>query len=163
MGSLAGRGKYSFWTTFCFPFYKASAQTCFTPHRSEVVPYTYVQHFVTRIYDLGICSFGGTVFLAQYLQLVLGLSPWQAGIWMLPWTIGFIIGSLLNTLFIRFIKPVRVMTIGFVLAAIGYAILVQLEYLPPLMALVIGSVITSISMAPIFTLTTDFILEFCTA
>ncbi|HTE27372.1 MFS transporter [Flavitalea sp.] len=104
-------------------------------------------------------SFGGTVFLAQYLQLVLGLSPLKAGLWMLPWTIGFIIGSLLTPLIIRFMKPVRVMTIGFVLAAIGYAILLQLEYLPPLMAIVIGSVITSISMAPIFTLTTDFILN----
>jgi DHA2 family multidrug resistance protein-like MFS transporter len=104
-------------------------------------------------------SFGGTVFIAQYLQLVLGLSPLYAGIWMLPWTIGFIIGSLLTPVFIRYVKPVRVMIIGFVLATIGYAILLQLEYLPPLLALVMGSVITSISMAPVFTLTTDFILN----
>jgi DHA2 family multidrug resistance protein-like MFS transporter len=104
-------------------------------------------------------SFGGSVFLAQYLQMVLGLSPLQAGLWMLPWTIGFIIGSLLTPVFIRYMKPVRLMTIGFVLGAIGYAILFQLEYLPPLLALVLGSVITSISMAPVFTLTTDFILN----
>jgi DHA2 family multidrug resistance protein-like MFS transporter len=104
-------------------------------------------------------SFGGSVFLAQYLQLVLGLSPLEAGLWMLPWTLGFIIGSLLTPVMIRYIKPVTLMTIGFVLGAIGYAILLQVQYLPPLMAIVIGSVITSISMAPVFTLTTDFIVN----
>ncbi|MHA4846370.1 MFS transporter [Flavitalea antarctica] len=104
-------------------------------------------------------SFGGSVFLAQYLQMVLGLSPLQAGLWMLPWTIGFIIGSLLTPVLIKYMKPVRLMTIGFVFGAIGYAIMTQLETLPPLLVIVIGSVITSISMAPVFTLTTDFILN----
>ncbi|RYZ18683.1 MAG: MFS transporter, partial [Sphingobacteriales bacterium] len=104
-------------------------------------------------------SFGGSVFIAQYLQLVLGLSPLVAGLWMLPWTLGFIVGSLLTPAMTRYMKPVTLMIIGFALAAIGYAILMQVHYLPPLVALVTGSIITSISMAPIFTLTTDFILS----
>src|SRR5688572_4053347 len=31
--------------------------------------------------------FGGFFFLPQYLQLILGLSPFEAGLWMLPWAL----------------------------------------------------------------------------
>src|SRR4029453_3084465 len=36
---------------------------------------------------------GYFLFIAQYLQLVLGLSPLAAGLWSLPAAIGFIVGS----------------------------------------------------------------------
>ena len=36
---------------------------------------------------------GYFLFVAQYLQLVLGLSPLEAGLWSLPSAIGFIVGS----------------------------------------------------------------------
>ncbi|HTF31303.1 MAG TPA: MFS transporter, partial [Flavitalea sp.] len=104
-------------------------------------------------------TFGSSIFISQYMQLVLGLSPLRAGLWMLPWALGFIIGSLFTPLIIKHINPVQVMTAGFTLGALGYGIILQVETLPPLAALVIGSIITSISMAPIFILTTDFILS----
>ena len=37
--------------------------------------------------------FGGFFFLPQYLQLVLGLSPFKGGLWTLPWGVAFIVGS----------------------------------------------------------------------
>jgi MFS transporter, DHA2 family, multidrug resistance protein len=104
-------------------------------------------------------SFGTSVFMAQYLQLILGLSPLEAGLWTLPWSLGFIAGSLLTPRLIRNIRPVMVMTAGFALSALGYAIILQVHLLPPLVAIVTGSIITSFSMAPIFILTTDFILS----
>jgi DHA2 family multidrug resistance protein-like MFS transporter len=43
---------------------------------------------------LGIfIAVGYFLFVAQYLQLVLGLSPLEAGLWSLPSAIGFIVGS----------------------------------------------------------------------
>ena len=36
--------------------------------------------------------FGGFLFLPQYLQLVLGLSPFRAGLWTLPWAVAFVGG-----------------------------------------------------------------------
>ena len=36
------------------------------------------------------------LFVAQYLQLVLGLSPLEAGLWTLPLGVGFIVGSMLT-------------------------------------------------------------------
>ena len=45
-------------------------------------------------YFLGIfVVVGYFLFIAQYLQLVLGLSPIEAAVWSLPSAIGFIVGS----------------------------------------------------------------------
>jgi DHA2 family multidrug resistance protein-like MFS transporter len=41
-------------------------------------------------------AIGSFLFVAQYLQLVLGLSPLQAGLWSLPSAFGFIVGSQLG-------------------------------------------------------------------
>lgn len=40
--------------------------------------------------------FGVSLFVAQYLQLVLGYGPLEAGLWTLPLFVGFISGSLLT-------------------------------------------------------------------
>ena len=40
-------------------------------------------------------SFGSYIFIAQYLQLVLGLSPLDAGLWTVPLMCAYIVGSLL--------------------------------------------------------------------
>jgi DHA2 family multidrug resistance protein-like MFS transporter len=48
--------------------------------------------------------FGGSLFLPQYLQLVVGLSPLRSGLWTLPWAIGFVIGSLATPALARRIR-----------------------------------------------------------
>ena len=40
--------------------------------------------------------FGTFLFIAQYLQLVLGLSPLEAGLWTLPSSLAFVAGSMLT-------------------------------------------------------------------
>ena len=41
-------------------------------------------------------TFGMFLFMAQYLQLVLGLSPLEAGLWSLPSSLGFVAGAMLT-------------------------------------------------------------------
>src|SRR5262249_5420447 len=48
-----------------------------------------------------VVLFGAWVFIAQYLQLVLGLTPLQAGLWTLPWSLGFVVGSLCTPALVR--------------------------------------------------------------
>jgi MFS transporter, DHA2 family, multidrug resistance protein len=103
-------------------------------------------------------TFGSYIFISQYLQLVLGLSPLQAGLWTLPWGCGFIVGSLLTPVVVRKVKPAYLMTVGFACAAIGFWLATQVKQMHPLIAIVSGSVLFSIFMAPVFTLTTDFII-----
>ena len=52
---------------------------------------------------------GYFLFIAQYLQLVLGLSPWQAGLWSLPSAAGFIAGSNLAPRFVHRFRPAIVL------------------------------------------------------
>lgn len=54
-------------------------------------------------------TFGVFVFISQYLQMVVGLSPLQAGVWMLPWALSFVVGSTLTPAIVRRIRPGLVM------------------------------------------------------
>ena len=55
---------------------------------------------------LGIfIAFGYFLFVAQYLQLVLGLSPLEAGLWSLPSALGFIVGSQAAPWILRRVRP----------------------------------------------------------
>src|SRR6266496_63417 len=103
----------------------------------------------------------GTFFLiAQYLQLVLGLSPLSAGLWTLPSSLGFIVGSLLAPKIVRRLGPGLTMAYGLVLAAIGSAVLAQLHGIgdSAFAALVTGSVLLALGVAPVVTLATDLIV-----
>jgi DHA2 family multidrug resistance protein-like MFS transporter len=103
-------------------------------------------------------AFGAFVFIAQYLQLVLGLSPLQAGLWTVPFAGGFIVGSMLTPMIVRQIRPAFVMAAGSALAAVGFAILTQVDGASGLEVLVTGFVVFSLGLAPVFTLATDMIV-----
>jgi MFS transporter, DHA2 family, multidrug resistance protein len=103
-------------------------------------------------------SFAALLFLAQYLQLVLGLSPLRAGLWMLPSSVGFIVGSLLTPLLVRRARPAYVMAAGMALAAVGFALLTLLDAAAGLAVLVTGSVAFSLGSAPTTTLATDLMV-----
>jgi MFS transporter, DHA2 family, multidrug resistance protein len=102
-------------------------------------------------------GFGTLLFVAQYLQLVLGLSPLAAGLWMLPASAGFVVGSMLTPLLGRRVRPGLVMAGGLALAAVGFGLLTQLgsDHAAGLAVLVAGSVIFSLALAPVDTLAAD--------
>jgi len=97
-------------------------------------------------------------FTDQYLQLVLGLSPLWAGLWTVPSFGGFILGSLLTPLTVRYTRPAYVMAAGLAMASIGFVILTQVGTTSGLATLVTGSVVLSLGMAPVFTLVTNMVL-----
>jgi MFS transporter, DHA2 family, multidrug resistance protein len=101
---------------------------------------------------------GYFLFVAQYLQLVLGLSPLEAGLWSLPSALGFIAGSQLGPRILGQVRPARVVAGGLGLAAVGLGLLTQVGASGGLAALVTGSVIISLGMAPVFGLTTELIV-----
>jgi MFS transporter, DHA2 family, multidrug resistance protein len=103
-------------------------------------------------------AFGIFLFIAQYLQLVLGLSPLEAGLWTVPSAGGFIAGSLLAPFLVRFIRPAFVVAGGLVVAALGLALLTQVEGDSDLAVVVIGSVVVALGVAPPVTLATDLIV-----
>jgi DHA2 family multidrug resistance protein-like MFS transporter len=101
---------------------------------------------------------GYFLFIAQYLQLVLGLSPLAAGLWSVPSALGFVIGSNAAPRILRYVRPAPLMSAGLVMAAVGLAVLTQVGGDEGLAMVVISSVIISLGLAPVFGLTTEFIV-----
>jgi DHA2 family multidrug resistance protein-like MFS transporter len=98
-------------------------------------------------------------FIAQYLQLVLGMGPLEAGLWLLPSAGGFILGSTLMAPLARRVRPAFVVSGGLALAAVGSAVLAGVEGTSGLPLLVIGSVLMAIGIAQALTLSTDLIVS----
>jgi DHA2 family multidrug resistance protein-like MFS transporter len=103
-------------------------------------------------------GFAGLLFVAQDLQLVVGLSPLQAGPWTVPSGAGFIVGSMLTPMLVRRLRPALVMASGLVLAAVGFGLLTQVAPASGLAVLVTGSVVFSLGLAPVFTLAADLVV-----
>jgi DHA2 family multidrug resistance protein-like MFS transporter len=101
---------------------------------------------------------GYFLYVAQYLQLVVGLSPLEAGAWSLPSAAGFIIGSQLAPRIASRFRPAYVIGAALGLAAVGLAILTQVGPTGGLLTLVLGSVVISLGLAPVFGLTTELIV-----
>ncbi len=103
-------------------------------------------------------AFGLFVFIAQYLQLVLGLSPWRAGLWTAPFAVAFIVGSQLTPPIARRIRPAFVMAGGLGLAAVGYGVLTQIDSASGLAVVVTAQLMFALGLAPAFTLATDLVI-----
>ncbi|MGX5729710.1 MFS transporter [Pseudoxanthomonas beigongshangi] len=106
----------------------------------------------------GLSMMGVYIFMTQYLQLVLGLSPLQAGLATVPWSLCFTVGSLLAPRLARHWGARRVMVRGLLLAAIGFGITALV--IPPhgLWILIAGMLAMSIGLAPVFTVGNELII-----
>jgi DHA2 family multidrug resistance protein-like MFS transporter len=104
-----------------------------------------------------LVTFGSYFVVAQYLQLVAGLSPLAAGLWMLPWSASYVIGSFLAPVIARRVQPAFVMAGGLVLAACGFMAVTRAAGLG-VEAVIVGSTVYSLGMSPVFTLGIDTIV-----
>jgi DHA2 family multidrug resistance protein-like MFS transporter len=104
-----------------------------------------------------LVAFGSYVFIGQYLQLVLGLSPLAAGLWTLPWSAGFIVGSMVAPALGRRVRPPWLMGTGLIVAALGLVALSRVAD-SGLTGIVVGTTIFSLGLAPVITLGTDLMV-----
>jgi DHA2 family multidrug resistance protein-like MFS transporter len=118
---------------------------------------TFNAALVTNILAIFV-AFGYFLFVAQYLQLVVGLSPLQAGLWSLPSSVGFILGSNLAPRFVHRVRPVVLLSAALGLAALALGMLTQVVGSTGLAVVVTASVVISLALAPVFTLTTELIV-----
>jgi DHA2 family multidrug resistance protein-like MFS transporter len=103
--------------------------------------------------------FGIEVFVAQYLQLVLGYSPLQAGLWSVPGAAAFVVGSQLTPAIAARLRPPVVMLGGILVAVVGAAVLTQAEATGGPETVIAGIVILSLGLAPLFTLAADLAIS----
>ena len=107
---------------------------------------------------LAVVAIAGPFFvISQFMQLVLGLSPLEAGLWALPGTIAGAAGPLLAPVLARRFRPAYVVAGGLVIAA-GAAVLTQVQADGGLAAVVIGHALLSFGIGPALTITVDMLI-----
>jgi DHA2 family multidrug resistance protein-like MFS transporter len=98
------------------------------------------------------------LLVPQYLQLVAGLSPLHAGIWLVPQMLGMVVGSTLATAIGPRIRPADVIATGLVVAALGFVLMTQVDAAGGVVLLTIAFVGASIGISPAVVLGTDLVV-----
>ncbi|WP_407674486.1 MFS transporter [Nonomuraea glycinis] len=126
--------------------------------------------FANRAFSTAVATLALGIFVlwgfnyafAQYLQLVRGLSPLEAGLWTAPSAIGVIVGSMLASRIVRWIAPGPVIAAGLALAAVGFVVVAAQAGLTAgtsaLALLVTGAIIVSAGLGPMMALATDMVV-----
>lgn len=138
-------------------------------HRQRTLPEPLldVGLFANRVFTVAVltnllCTFallGVLFFLPQYLQLVLGLSPLTAGLWMTPLALGTITGSLAAPRLARLVGLRAVISGGMVLATAGFAAAVVLTATAGLGGLAVWTVLLGLGIGMAESLTNDVIVS----
>jgi MFS transporter, DHA2 family, multidrug resistance protein len=108
---------------------------------------------------IGVVMAGIFLFVAQYLQVVLGMSPLAAGLWLIPPSGAIIAASMLATVLVRRIRPAHLVGGGLAVAAVGLALLAQVGAEPDLALVIAGTVVLGVGVAPASTLSVDLIIS----
>jgi DHA2 family multidrug resistance protein-like MFS transporter len=90
----------------------------------------------------------------QYFQLVLGMSPLEAGLWMLPMMVTGIIGTMGAPLLLRWLRAGTAMTAGFLVAIPGLALMAMSGRLQ----VVIGLATVSVGIQVVLAITYDLVV-----
>jgi DHA2 family multidrug resistance protein-like MFS transporter len=106
-----------------------------------------------------LVGFGILVLVAQYLQLVLDLTPFEAGLWGVPSGLGFVVGSLLTSGVLKVLRPALVLGGGLVLAAGGLALMAHAVEVHSLIFITAGNTIFAVGSAPGTAIVADFVVS----
>jgi DHA2 family multidrug resistance protein-like MFS transporter len=130
-------------------------------------PLVDLEMFKSRVFNVSLATnviaifiaIGYFLFVAQYLQLVVGLTPFEAGLWSLPSAAGFVAGSTVAPRFIHRVRPGLVIGVCMAIAAIGLGLLARVGVWGDLNIIVGASVLIALALAPVFNLTTELIVS----
>ncbi|NDL58662.1 MFS transporter [Phytoactinopolyspora mesophila] len=108
---------------------------------------------------IGMGTIGGVyLFVTQYLQLVEGLSPLQAGLRIAPAAMLEMIVAVLVPLLARRLPPPHIVATGLVVMAAGLLVLTQVDSAPGLGLLLSGMFVVFLGTAPLMVLSTDLVI-----
>lgn len=102
---------------------------------------------------------GVSLFVTQYLQLVAGMSPLTAGLWLLPAAGGMILGSMSAPVLIEWIRPAYVIAAGMLFGAVGCLLLATVGPSGGLGLVVFGYALVYFGTGPMGALGTDLVVS----
>ncbi|MFC6084699.1 MFS transporter [Sphaerisporangium aureirubrum] len=101
---------------------------------------------------------GSYLLASLYLQTVEGLSPLQAGLWLVPQTFVTVISLMMAPAIARKIRPAYAIAGGLVVSAIGYALITQVASSSGLPLLLTGLYVAACGAGPMAGLGTGLIM-----
>lgn len=106
----------------------------------------------------GFIAFGTFLYLAQYLQLVVGLSPLEAGLWSLPSSLAIVASSMFAPAMLGKVRPAYAAAGGMTISATGLFLLAQVGSGSGLALPVFASIVFACGFGPVFIVSTDLIV-----
>ncbi|RNL87493.1 MFS transporter [Halostreptopolyspora alba] len=108
---------------------------------------------------LGTLTLGAFVLLfAQYLQVVQGLSPLHAGLWMAPYAVANIAGAMVAPLVAARLPTDRTIALGLIVAAAGFALFTQVGADSGVALGVVASTLITFGLSPLMVLVIDLVI-----
>jgi MFS transporter, DHA2 family, multidrug resistance protein len=107
---------------------------------------------------MGVVMAGTTLLSALYLQVVQGLSPLRAGLWLVPQNVTMVVGSMLAPHVARRFRREHVIAAGLALSAAGFLLITQVDAVHGLGLLVAGLVCASGGVSVPMPLMTDLVV-----
>jgi len=101
---------------------------------------------------------GIMVLTTQYLQLVAGLSPLHAGMWMIPGALASIIGFTVSPRLAGKIRPAYLIPAGILCSVLGMVVLLFTSASGSLAPLIIGFTLFNLGAGPLVTLGTGIVI-----
>jgi MFS transporter, DHA2 family, multidrug resistance protein len=101
---------------------------------------------------------GVMVLTTQYLQLVAGLSPLQAGLWIIPAMAASIVGFLVSPRLAQKVRPAYLIAIGLACSIAGMLVLCLTSVNGSLAPLIIGFALFNLGAGPLVTLGTGIVI-----
>ncbi|WP_326699337.1 MFS transporter [Streptomyces sp. NBC_01754] len=101
---------------------------------------------------------GFSVFTTQYLELVLGYSALKAALWLVPGTFAVVLVIPVATALVRKVHAAYVIAGAFVLAFLGFMVLLRLPVDDGVPVLLTGVILFSAGLAVVVTLITDLVM-----
>ncbi|ALG10244.1 MFS transporter [Kibdelosporangium phytohabitans] len=98
------------------------------------------------------------LFISQYLQLVLGMSPLEAALWNLPGMAGMGLGVTVATALSARMRPALLVGMGLLVAAGAYVLLAQVDSTGGLGWVVTSQVLLAFGIGGVVTVATDLVM-----
>ena len=108
---------------------------------------------ITTVFVAGV-----NLVVSQYLQLVEGLSPLRAGLWLIPSAVAMVVSTIAGTQLAHRVGPGLVLAGGSVVAMAGCLVLTQAETSGSLAVVVAGFGLISFGLGPIGSLCTELVV-----
>lgn len=108
---------------------------------------------------LVMAAMGGIEYLIpQFLQMVVGLSPLGAGLWMLPGAAGLLVGSQLTPMLCRSMRQATVVALGTAVATVGFVLIGVAGPDSGPLAVSVGLGVLLFGLSPMMVLGTDLVV-----